>query len=237
MGIGRIGKPWKAALLVAVGAVGGGAALAAASVPGSGGVINACYEAADGSGKPVAGPNVHVINTADGQTCSTVNDSITYVPLDWNQTGPTGSAGTPGAAGATGAAGKTVTVVGGGTVTLPNREVLTVGPAAAPIPTNGSPIGLLTFKQLKQGAVTGGKKTDSFEMLGFSFGAQTPTGSNSGGASGKRQHSPITIVKEVDSASPLLLQALVTNEALKTVGLTFTRPLRRARRRSTSGSR
>jgi type VI secretion system secreted protein Hcp len=224
VGIGRIGKPWKAALLVAVGAVGGGAALAAASVPGSGGVINACYEAADGSGQPVAGSNVHVINTADGQTCSTFNDATTYVPLDWNQTGPTGSTGTPGTPGTPGAAGKTVTVVGGGTVTLPNRQVLTVGPAAAPIPTNGNAIGLLTFKQLKQGPVKVGNKTDSFEILGFSFGAQTPTGSNSGGASGKRQHSPITIVKEVDSASPLLLQALVTNEALKTVGLTFTRP-------------
>jgi type VI secretion system Hcp family effector len=236
VGIGRIGKPWKAALLVAVGAVGGGAALAAASVPGGGGVINACYEAADGSGLPVAGPNVHIINSSGGQTCSTVNDATTYVPLDWNQTGPTGSPGTPGTPGAPGApgapgtpgtpgaAGKTVTVVGGGTVTLPNREVLTVGPAAAPIPTSGAPIGLLAFKQLKQGAVTVGKRTDSFEILGFSLGIARSTGSNSGQASGRSQQSPITIVKEVDPASPLLLQALVTNEALKTVTISFTRP-------------
>jgi type VI secretion system Hcp family effector len=40
-------------------------------------------------------------------------------------------------------------------------------------------------------------------------------------ATGKRQHSPITITKEVDSASPKFAQALVTNETLKLVQIVF----------------
>jgi type VI secretion system secreted protein Hcp len=112
-------------------------------------------------------------------------------------------------------------------VTLPNREVLTVGGSALSLPsvsTSSGPIADVTVTGLKQGPVKTGQKAGSFEVFGFSFGTNTPTGSNSGGASGKRQHSPITIVKEVDSASPLLLQALVTNEALKTIQISFTRP-------------
>ena len=42
-------------------------------------------------------------------------------------------------------------------------------------------------------------------------------GSGSGSGSGKGHHGPIVITREVDSASPLLLQALVTNELLTTV--------------------
>jgi type VI secretion system secreted protein Hcp len=214
-------------LVVAVGAAGGGAALAATSVPGSGGVINACYEAVDASGQPLAGANLHIINTSDGQTCSTVNDATTYVPLNWNQTGQTGETGNAGTPGTPGAAGKTVTIAGGGTLTLPNREVLTVGaPALAPpTPTNGHPIGSLTLQGLKQGPVgKSGKGNATIEILSFSLGTARSTGSNTGGGSGKRETSPITIVKDVDSASPLLLQAMVDNEVLKTVGLAFTRP-------------
>jgi type VI secretion system Hcp family effector len=39
--------------------------------------------------------------------------------------------------------------------------------------------------------------------------------------SAKRQHSPITIVREVDSASPLLWQGLCTNEALRALDISL----------------
>ena len=42
-----------------------------------------------------------------------------------------------------------------------------------------------------------------------------------GSLTGKRQHSPITIVREVDSASPLLWQGLCTNEALRAVDISL----------------
>jgi|HubBroStandDraft_1064217.scaffolds.fasta_scaffold45925_2 type VI secretion system secreted protein Hcp len=40
---------------------------------------------------------------------------------------------------------------------------------------------------------------------------------------GRRQHSPLTIVREVDSSSPLLWQALCTNEALQSVDISVVR--------------
>jgi type VI secretion system secreted protein Hcp len=43
----------------------------------------------------------------------------------------------------------------------------------------------------------------------------------SGSYAGKRQHKPITIVKEVDSASPLYLTALANNEVLTKLDLNF----------------
>lgn len=55
----------------------------------------------------------------------------------------------------------------------------------------------------------------SFEVLAFDLGMETPSDVATGQASGKRQHSPITIVRKTDSASPLLLQALAGG----TVGL------------------
>jgi type VI secretion system Hcp family effector len=52
--------------------------------------------------------------------------------------------------------------------------------------------------------------------------------SESSGSSGQsregRHHHPIVIVKEVDSASPLLWQALCTNEVLNSADLSFVRP-------------
>jgi type VI secretion system secreted protein Hcp len=42
-----------------------------------------------------------------------------------------------------------------------------------------------------------------------------------GMVSGRRQHSAITITKEVDQASPRFAQALATNEVLKQVVITF----------------
>jgi type VI secretion system secreted protein Hcp len=245
----RIGKRWRAALFAAVAAAGVGAALAAASVPGSDGVITAClqmttYKGITGAVPVGSGPNLRLIDTTDSgralanQQCDTTTgaDGVpTEQTVTWNASGPAGptgatglqgdpgSRGVPGAIGEPGAGGKTVTVVGGGTVTLPNREVLTVGPAALaspPTPTNGRPIGFMSLSGLKQGSLK--TKNSAIEILGFSFGSQTPTGSNSGGPTGKRQHSPITIVKEVDSASPLLLNSSFDGKVLKTVSLSFT---------------
>jgi len=48
----------------------------------------------------------------------------------------------------------------------------------------------------------------SAPVLAFDFGVESPRDAATGQASGKRQHSPITIVREVDSASPLLYAGL-----------------------------
>jgi type VI secretion system secreted protein Hcp len=67
-------------------------------------------------------------------------------------------------------------------------------------------------------AITPGNLNSSlFQMASESSGS---TGRSRGG---RHQH-PIVIVKEVDSASPLLWQALCSNEALQSVDLTLLRP-------------
>jgi len=55
-------------------------------------------------------------------------------------------------------------------------------------------------------------------VLVFDFGTETPRDVATGQASGKRQHEPITIVRQTDSASPLLLQALAGGTVSLVVG-------------------
>lgn len=56
---------------------------------------------------------------------------------------------------------------------------------------------------------------------GFDFPVSTPTDTPTGHTSGKRQHKPVVIRKEVDAASPLIFQALVTNETFTTATIDF----------------
>jgi len=84
----------------------------------------------------------------------------------------------------------------------------------------------LVIKGTKQGTFHGGSTShhNGIEVASFSFGTKTPLDQSTGQAPGKRQHDPVVIVKPHDEASPLLLQACVTNETLKSVSLSFARP-------------
>jgi len=84
--------------------------------------------------------------------------------------------------------------------------------------------GYVAFHGTEQGTFKGGSPHhhDGIEALGFAFGVETPVDSNTGQASGKRQHKPIKIIKEFSAASPQILQACVTNEILQTVSFQFT---------------
>jgi type VI secretion system secreted protein Hcp len=62
------------------------------------------------------------------------------------------------------------------------------------------------------------------ECHAFQYGVETPFDAQSGLPTGKRQHKPISISREVDSASPLLWHALCTNESFATATLSFVRP-------------
>lgn len=61
------------------------------------------------------------------------------------------------------------------------------------------------------------------EISSFSYAVKPPLDAATGQASGKRQHKPIVIHKNIDTASPQLLQACTTNEALKEVVFQVTR--------------
>jgi type VI secretion system secreted protein Hcp len=52
---------------------------------------------------------------------------------------------------------------------------------------------------------------------------KVPFDAATGQSTGKRQHSPLTIVKELDKSSPQFFEAAVTNEVLKSVTCTLNR--------------
>jgi type VI secretion system Hcp family effector len=63
----------------------------------------------------------------------------------------------------------------------------------------------------------GGRESEGwFEIMSFSFGVENPTSKAQSGG-GKRAHSPINIRKQVDAASPKLLESLNTRETLEVV--------------------
>lgn len=86
----------------------------------------------------------------------------------------------------------------------------------------------LTLKGQKQGAINGGvtQKGRENSILVHSFDNEivSPRDAATGQATGKRQHDPIVILKEVDQSSPKLWTALVTNEVLTSWELDFWAP-------------
>jgi type VI secretion system secreted protein Hcp len=58
-----------------------------------------------------------------------------------------------------------------------------------------------------------------FAALALDYEVKSPRDSATGQASGKRQHLPLSVVKEWGAATPQLFQALVTNEVLETVDI------------------
>jgi type VI secretion system secreted protein Hcp len=84
----------------------------------------------------------------------------------------------------------------------------------------------LKIEGVNQGALKGQinrKGSLWIPVLGVSQGVQSPRDVATGQASGKRQHKPIVIRKEVDAASPQLYRAAISHEALKEVLIDFVR--------------
>lgn len=59
------------------------------------------------------------------------------------------------------------------------------------------------------------------ECIGFRYSVAVPHDAASGRASGKRQHSPFVIIKNIDYSTPQLLQSAYNNEVLKSVLIEF----------------
>ena len=79
----------------------------------------------------------------------------------------------------------------------------------------------------KQGVIQGDTTlkglTDYLEVLTISTGVTSPRDPATGLPTGKRLHQPLTILKDVDKASPKLFLAAVTNENLTSVDCVFYR--------------
>ncbi len=83
----------------------------------------------------------------------------------------------------------------------------------------------VTIEGSQQGKLKGDSKRkahkDAITGLAFEYAVTSPRAAGSGQATGRRQHSPITITKRWGAATPQLFQALVTNELLKSVLIEF----------------
>ena len=74
-----------------------------------------------------------------------------------------------------------------------------------------------------KGGVTQAGREDSIAVYAVDHLVHAPLGVN-GLPSGSREHSPLVITKEVDKSSPLLINALVTNENITDLALRFWQP-------------
>src|SRR5579863_566512 len=77
--------------------------------------------------------------------------------------------------------------------------------------------GFIFVQGAKQGAFRGSSKRsgrDGSRVIEVNSSIEAPRDPHTGLASGKRQHKPIVIVKEVDAASPQYFQALRSHEEL-----------------------
>ncbi len=224
MGIGkRFGRPGKAAALVAVGALGGGAALAIAAVPGSDGVIHACYQAQqDGTTPQADGPNLRIIDPSAGQACTPGSPAggLGEHAISWNVAGapgPSGPRGESGPQGPPGPAGQTLTI-SGQTFTLSNGKALTIGPSAVPplqFKPNGRPVATMTLGS--------GRSASSFNVLAWQLvgrGAAAGTGGAAGTGAGRTNVSSIQITKKTDKASVNLFKYCTTGKHIPRATIT-----------------
>jgi type VI secretion system secreted protein Hcp len=75
-----------------------------------------------------------------------------------------------------------------------------------------------------------GSETLTPRNVGFKIQSLSPRDASSGLASGKRQHSPLVITKETDSASPNLFQHCISgNQLISQITLNFWNPNRQGK--------
>lgn len=99
---------------------------------------------------------------------------------------------------------------------------------ATALPAQAALNAYLTIKGSKQGTIQGSvaQKGREGTILVFStdHSVKVPVDTATGLPTGKRQHGAFVVRKEVDRSSPLLYQALVSNETLTEVVLKFYTP-------------
>jgi len=219
MGIGNwLSKPGKAAVLVAVAAAGGGAALAVASVPDSSGEIHACVEEINGTPVTTAG-NIRIIDpdANPAQTCVTnIAGAASEVPVSWNSVGLRGATGPTGAQGPPG---RVVTISGESfSIGSGHTATLTSPPTLAPFQFAGNtrPIGTMTLNggnrqaSVRRAVAVTGTGPLSSEILDWGFTSQG-TGAGTGGSGARKvELGDLHVVKTTDKSSPQLMLACAT---------------------------
>lgn len=77
-----------------------------------------------------------------------------------------------------------------------------------------------------KGSVTQAGREDSIMVIGYSHEVDSPRDAASGLPTGKRQHKPLIVTKEIDKSTPLLMRALINNENITDMELWFWEPER-----------
>lgn len=123
-----------------------------------------------------------------------------------------------------------VGAVAGAGMLAGNRSALAAEPQAmARVTADATPANSarMLIKGQKQGTFKGEgtSQKDGYwiPFIDFEYSIVSPRDAASGLPTGKRQHKPITIVKQWGAASPQLFEALVTNETLTQVKFEFYR--------------
>ena len=204
--------------------LGAGAAVAIGSIPGSNGVITACYNTVDQSA--AGGPpntNVGAVRLIDPSTvdhtntlhssCATDEATVTWnmqgSPGPQGATGPSGAPGVPGGAGPQGLRG----LQGISAPTVP-QGALEFAPSGG-----GGGAEFLKIPGILGGA-TDKLHSGQIEISSFSFGVANPTtiGSATGGAgAGKVKFGEIHVTKAFDKSSPALAKLSLNGNLLPAV--------------------
>ena len=75
-----------------------------------------------------------------------------------------------------------------------------------------------------KGSVIQAGREDSILVIAYSHEVDSPRDAASGLPTGKRQHKPLIVTKEIDKSTPLLMSALINNENMTDMELRFWRP-------------
>jgi type VI secretion system secreted protein Hcp len=209
----RLSRALRLALPTAA-ALGAGAAIAVAAIPGTDGTITGCYLTNTGNAPDLRIGSLRVIDPSMSPTLPGGGPNPAAVCLSdesmitWSQSGPTGPQGTPGAAGPQGAAG-----ANGEQVLLPAVQFGFDNSAGA------------MFLKLDgvQGELNGGTFKGDIEISSFSFGGsnQGIGGSSSGAAAGRTSFSSFTITKPLDKSSAALESGALSGKDFKEVDVYF----------------
>jgi type VI secretion system secreted protein Hcp len=181
--------------VILAGAIGVGFGLAAGGSTSN--QINACVNH-DGS--------VRVL-TISGKDDSCRKDEA---PLSWSITGPQGDKGATGAAGAAGAKGTTGATGAKGATGAAGASGSDGGSSESSV------IGTFSASATATGLIPA-VQGQTIPITAFAEGVVIPTDPGTGLVTGRREHKPITITKEIDKSSPLLYQVCVNGEVLKSV--------------------
>ena len=223
--------------LPTVAALGAGAAIAVAAIPGSDGVITGCYankfnedtpENVQVYGNAIEPPGALRVIDPNGAKLPTggSDPARECVPgestITWNQSGPTGPQGTIGTPGVPGSAGPSRLWRFAGASRNPRRPGAAAGrPVRIRQPRRQD----VSQARRRAGRVERRQAGGVIEISSFSFGAGNggAQAGGSGGGAGKTSLSSFTITKTLDKTSSLLQKAALDGQHYKEADVFFAR--------------